>query len=307
MYPQKTSTKANRSNKPQLWAIVLALLCLVFLSACSGQNRDRSKENKEPRAVPGGTNSIGMNFVQLNAASFIMGSPDNESERNDDETQHTAHLSPFLLSSTETTQQQWNAIESYNPSKHVGDKFPVEMVSWFEAVDFCNKLSLKEGLTPVYRVVNRLTSADLEANGYRLPTEAEWEYACRAGSSEPFFTGADIQVSQANYNGKYQYRNGPASLFRNQTVEAGSLPANAFGFYEMHGNVYEWCHDGFGPYATGDVYDPAGPLMANRVDRGGSYLDEPKYLRSAYRNYQEPQLRGEYLGFRVARNVTNTK
>ncbi len=137
--------------------------------------------------------------------------------------------------------------------------------------------------------------------GLRLPTEAEWEYACRAGTPTPFSFGEDIDPEQANYNGHYPYRGNKKGLYREQTVEMGSLPANPWGLYEMHGNVWEWCQDWYGPYPGGPVTDPTGPHWGEwRVLRGGCWFNFGRYLRSACRRGLDPGHRYHYIGFRLA-------
>ena len=148
---------------------------------------------------------------------------------------------------------------------------------------------------------------DREAAGYRLPTEAEWEYACRAGTTTPFSTGERISTTQANYNGNFPYNYGNRGLFRRATVPAASLGPNNWGLYEMHGNVWEWCWDLYGPYPEeGEEprVDPAGPERgAHRVNRGGDWSSPAKTLQSAARSSDFPETAGASLGFRLARNA----
>jgi formylglycine-generating enzyme required for sulfatase activity len=241
-----------------------------------------------------------MEFVQIPAGSFMMGSKlsaeEVEQKYGDDLTffvyeqpQHKVTISkPFYLQSTEVTQGQWNKVMAYNlsSSKDCGDDCPVESVSWDAAQRFISKLNQMEG-----------------TNKYRLPTEAEWEYACRAGTTTPFFTGDCISTDQANYDGNYPGENCPKGQYREKTVKVGSLQPNAWGLYDMHGNVWEWCQDWYGDYPSESVVDPKGPDKGERrVLRGGSWFGTAGYIRSADRRRYNPlSIRG--LGFRVARDL----
>jgi formylglycine-generating enzyme required for sulfatase activity len=158
----------------------------------------------------------------------------------------------------------------------------VEQVSWNDAADFCKKLSQTTGKTVT------------------LPTEAQWEYACRAGTTTPFHTGQTISTDEANYNGNSVYGNGQKGTDRQTTIPVGSFKPNAFGLYDMHGNVLEWCSDWHGSYANANQMDPVGPSSgSDRVLRGGSYWDFPQLCRSAYRNWGVPYGRDYDVGFRV--------
>jgi formylglycine-generating enzyme required for sulfatase activity len=195
-----------------------------------------------------------------------------------------------------------------NPGFRQGDDLPVVCVSWFDAVQYCNWLSVKEGLKPAYTIAGQTVNWDRDADGYRLPTEAEWEYACRAGTTTPFFTGERISTSQANYDGNFPYGYGNRGLFRKTPLQTGSFPPNAWGVYDMHGNVWEWCWDYYGIPKTSPANavesDPAGPASgAHRVNRGGGWASAAKLLRSAARSSDFPETAGNNMGFRLARNV----
>ena len=250
-------------------------------------------------------NSIGVRLKRIPAGSFQMGSPSSEHERNDDERRHHVTLSrAFFLGVSEVTQAQWRAVMGNNPSHFSGDDRPVEKVSWLDAVEFCNQLSRLEGLRPAYQISGDDVSWNESANGYRLPTEAEWEYACRAGTATPFSFGNNITSEQVNYDGNYPYRSGREGRYRRRTVEAGSLPANDWGLHEMHGNLYEWCWDWYGSYPFSSVTDPTGPQSgSSRVERGGGWYNLARSCRSADRSRIASVARLHFLGFRVARSA----
>jgi formylglycine-generating enzyme required for sulfatase activity len=169
----------------------------------------------------------------------------------------------------------------------------VECVSWYDAIEYCNKRSQREGLTPAYTINGTNVTWNRSANGYRLPTEAEWEYACRAGTTTAYNTGASITDNM----GWYRENSGDT------THPVGQKPANAWGLYDMHGNVREWCWDWYGDYSDEAQTDPMGaPSGSDRVPRGGSWYNSAQYVRSASRNYYSLSDRDYGLGFRVARN-----
>ncbi len=227
------------------------------------------------------TNSIGMKLALIPNGTFIMGSPESEEGRMSKETQHSVTISKdYYLGVYEVTQAQYLRIMGTNPSNTQGLNNPVEKVPWADAVAFCWKLSE----LPEEKAAGRV---------YRLPTEAEWEYACRAGSTTRFgFGDSDSQL------GSYAWFDGNSN--RTTHPVGGKLP-NAWGLYDMHGNVYEWCSDWFGEYPTSSVTDPVGsPRGAGRVLRGGSCLNGAADFRSAdRRSHQTSSFRYDY-GFRVA-------
>jgi formylglycine-generating enzyme required for sulfatase activity len=232
----------------------------------------------------------------------MMGSPSSEVNRNDAEAQHRVTVSSFYMGKYEVTQREYEEIMGNNPSSFKGANLPVETVTWFDAVRYCNARSQKEGLTPAYTISGENVSWNRSANGYRLPTEAEWEYACRAGTSTPFSTGNNITTSQANYNGNYPYNNNAKGTYREKTTTVGSFASNPWGLYDMHGNVYEWCWDWYGGYSMANQTDPVGASSgAARVQRGGSWCDDARRLRSASRIVSTPSLRNIILGFRLLR------
>jgi formylglycine-generating enzyme required for sulfatase activity len=226
------------------------------------------------------TNRIGMKFVLIPAGSFTMGNPPDEPNRDTDETQHEVNITkPYYLQTTELTQGQWKKVMGGNPSYYedCGDDCPVEKVTWDDARKFIKKLNQMEG-----------------TNKYRLPTEAEWEYACRAGTETLY------SFDEVDKLGKYAWY---WDNSESQTHPVGKKKPNAWGLYDMHGNVYEWCQDWYGDYPSNSVADPKGPDKGEyRVLRGGSWNNIARFLRSAFRNRYFPYYRLNYFGFRVARD-----
>jgi len=229
--------------------------------------------------------------------AFWMGSPEDEPERGPSEARHRVVLTQgFWLADTACTQALWQAVLGGNPSRFRDDPGnPVECVSWND---------ISERFLPE---LNRLVPG-LEAG---LPTEAQWEYACRAGSETPFWFGEQITTGQVNYDGNHPYHKGPRGEYRERTVPVKALPANGWGLYEMHGNVWEWCADVYGEYPTGEAVDPTGPAglagggdamgARQRVLRGGGWCGGGGDCRSAYRYAYEPDVRYGVIGFRLAR------
>jgi formylglycine-generating enzyme required for sulfatase activity len=242
------------------------------------------------------TNSIGMTLALVPAGEFLMGSPDSDMAAPEDEKpQHLVRITrPFYLGIHQVTQGQYRKVTGTNPSYFEGsDDLPVESVSWGDAVAFCNKLSALEGLKPYYDLDS---GTHLGGEGYRLPTEAEWEHAARAGSTTRFSFGA----GEASL-GEYAWFIGNA---QDRTHPVGQKQPNAFGLHDMHGNVWEWCWDGFDAsyYGRSPGADPLGPTgAATRAHRGGSWADGEWYLRSADRGGSTPESRDDDVGFRVAR------
>jgi formylglycine-generating enzyme required for sulfatase activity len=234
-------------------------------------------------------NGVKLEMAAIPGGTFMMGSPENEIGRRDDESpQHEVTVPSFFMGKYPVTQAQYRVITGNNPSRFKSDNRPVERVSWNNAVAFCEKLSQRTGKT------------------YRLPSEAEWEYACRAGTTTPFHFGETITTDLANYNGNFTYGQGPKGVYRSQTREVGSFGvANNFGLYDMHGNVWEWCQDNRHSNYEGAPTDGSAWLdiewNANaKLVRGGSWVFNPGNSRSACR-YDYNLLDGNYnhIGFRV--------
>ncbi len=227
------------------------------------------------------TNSIGMKLNLIPPGKFTMGSPESEPGCRDNETQHLVKITkPFYLSAHEVTQAQYERVMGSNPSGSKVPTKPVEQVSWNAAVEFCRKLSDEEGVE------------------YRLPTEAEWEYACRAGTTTAYSFGAD-----ASGIGEYVWYKDNS---KGSTHPVGEKKPNAWGLFDMHGNVYEWCQDLYGPYERLQVVsDPIGPASGDhgRVLRGGACVYLPMGVRAAYRITNFPHFRNHDIGFRLARTI----
>ena len=231
---------------------------------------------------------VKMEFIFIGPGEFTMGSPANEEGRSADESpQHPVKISKgFWLAETEVTQAQYQALMGNNPSSFKGDQNPVEQVSWDEAKAFCAKLSQKANVSA------------------RLPSEAEWEYACRAGTTTPFSTGATISTDQANHNGNTTYGSGRKGVYRETTTPVKSFAANPWDLYDMHGNVWEWCADVWHENYTGAPPDgrawTTGGDQSSHVFRGGSWIYDPPFLRSALRNGGASDSRSFDYGFRPA-------
>ncbi len=225
---------------------------------------------------------IDIEWVEIPAGTFTMGSPTSEVSRDSDETQHQVTLSAFKMSKNEITFAQYDLFCEKTGRQKPNDNGwgrgnrPVINVSWEDATAFANWM------------------------GCRLPTEAEWEYACRAGTTTPFNTGNNLTTDQANYNGNYPYNNNPKGNYLQKTMPVGSYASNAWGLNDMHGNVWEWCSDWYGSYPSSPQINPTGAQSgSNRVLRGGSWRNSAQFCRSAARLYNVPSFRGSSVGFRL--------
>jgi len=249
-----------------------------------GLHGDIEWELTAPRAKQTKVDAIAgieFTFAYIAPGTFMMGSPSSEPGRDSDERQHRVTLTKgFYMQTTEVTQGQWKAVMGSNPShfKDCGDYCPVERVSWNDCQEFIRKLNQLAG-----------------ANRYRLPTEAEWEYAARAGSSARWSFG-DNEAQLKEYAWYTENSGG-------KTQPVARKKPNAWGLYDMHGNVWEWCQDGYGDYPSGSVTDPTGSSSgSDRVGRGGSWDHYAKFCRSAYRYSHTPDYRFNFLGLRLARD-----
>ena len=255
-----------------------------FSSVNSNQTQDFTATENVPKEIV---------MVSIPGGTFQMGSNDGSSG---ERPVHTVTLDAFQMSSTEITKSQYDAITGANPSYFAGDNLPVTLVSWYDAVRFCNALSDSAGLEKCYD--ESTWECDFSRNGFRLPTEAEWEYACRAGTTTKYYTGDS--ESDLDRAGWYSSN----SSLKTHTV--GGKTANAWRLYDMHGNVWEWCNDWYGSYGSESAHNPSGAQRgSSRVLRGGCCSNFATFCRSAYRHLSTPDSRKSAIGFRVVRRMSS--
>jgi len=259
------------------------MAAMIALSACTAGAQDEG-------------------MVLIEGGTFQMGSPTAEPERDADETLHEVAVADFMMSRTDVSQQEYERVMGKNPSERKGNDLPIENVTWYDAVAYCNALSQQKGLTPCYTISGTTVTWNLNANGYRLPTEAEWEYAARGGKQTPFNFGDYVHDSDVNCYNAYGYNNDATGHWVNgylqHTVEVTEYPANAFGLRNMHGNVAEWTWDWYAAYGA---HPEEGRY---KVVRGGGWNDFPKHIRSAYRSAFPADVPLYATGFRVVRSAT---
>jgi formylglycine-generating enzyme required for sulfatase activity len=276
------------------------LVVLFLLIAAGGVN---AQQNVAPN-----------NMVRIQGGTFQMGSDNGDS---DEKPVHTVTLSGFYMGKYEVTQKEYQAIMGTNPSSSKGDNLPVTHVSWYDALVFCNKLSIAEGLNPVYRISGSTNPSDWGtvptssnstwdaavivsgSNGYRLPTEAQWEYAARGGNGSP----GDYTYSGGNNISDVAWYSDNSG---NSAYAVGTKQPNGLGLYDMSGNVWEWCWDWYGTYSSGAQTDPVGAVSgAGRVGRGGGWNAAARYVRSTFRGSYSPSYRFSNLGFRLVRPLSS--
>jgi formylglycine-generating enzyme required for sulfatase activity len=281
-------------------AVLCAAVLLAGLALCQSDNKQKELPGTVKVDLGGG---VTMEFVRIKAGKFRMGSPKSERYRGPDEEQHEVEITrDFYLGQYAVTQQQYEALMGTNPSwysaKGEGKErvqglatscFPVENVSWEDAVRYCAKLTEKHGKG---------------GRKFRLPTEAEWEYACRAGTETPFSFGASCNGTEANCGGDDPYGTSVKGPNLGRPCAVGSYRPNAWGLYDMHGNVWQWCQDWYGPYGDLGNKDPLRTDKikdeGDRVVRGGCWMHEARCCRAAYRAMLLPRYRDSSVGFRVA-------
>ena len=260
-----------------------------FISPPTNPPKPAANTNLNINPISSFTEDLGkgvkLEMIAIPGGTFLMGSPENEAERLSYESpQHQVTVPSFFIGKYQLTQAQYQAIMGANPSSFKGNNRPVENVSWDDAVAFCKKLNQKTG------------------KNYRLPSEAEWEYACRAGTKTPFFFGDNITTDLVNYNGNYPYKSAAKGKYRQQTTDVGTFPPNPFGLYDMHGNVWEWCEDDWHTNYINAPIDGSGwnSRSGNRkLLRGGSWVNYPGGCRSAFRVSYSLDTYHNIIGFRV--------
>jgi formylglycine-generating enzyme len=303
--------------------LIAAGLLLVLQPAATAQ----TAPSTDPATPPAGhvaqgtitSAAAGYVLMEIQPGTFQMGSPDTESGREPDEVRHEVRITkPFWLGQKEVTQAQWKEIMGTEPfvATYMGvsfldPRFPAEGISWLDAVTFCNKLSARDGLTPAYTIQGTEASWNRSANGYRLPTEAEWEYAARAGTTTIYTKASGYgsvcgygNVADATARRKFPSWSGavPCADGHVGLAPVGSYKPNDWGLYDMTGNVSEWVWDRYAPYNTALADDPSGPDTGEkRVYRGGSWTNNHAYSRLAARGKGMPEKGDISFGFRVAR------
>jgi formylglycine-generating enzyme required for sulfatase activity len=269
---------------------LIGVMFNAFIFSCLAISQLTSGE-EPPKEI---TNSIGMKLVLIPKGTFTMGSPASELGRYQNEVQHQVSISrDYYLGATEVTQAQYEELMGENPSYFQGERVdgggarnPVELIFWDDAVEFCKRLSE----LPEEKKAGRI---------YRLPTEAEWEYACRAGSKTSYCFGEDTRLME-----QYAWYSQNSNV---QTHPVGEKKPNAWGLYDMHGNVWEWCSDRYGEYPKASVTDPLGyPQGYGRIFRGGCWSSSGLECRAAYRYWDFPSFRRDFFGFRVALSIPTT-
>ncbi len=282
--PIPAAQPTRRGNTRQKFRFETAKLEIITTRALFGEKKTEAKITLIPGEAEYITENLGggvkLDLVYIKAGSFMMGSNECDSEK----PIHKVNLSPFYMGKYTITQQQYQAIMGTNPATFEGDNRPVESVSWDDAMEFCQKLS------------------QLTKRQYTLPSESQWEYACRAGTTTPFYFGETITPDLVNYDGNYTYGEAAKGKYREQTTEVGSFPPNAFGLYDMHGNVWEWCLDTWYDSYNGAPADGSSRLNNNNeahLLRGGSWYCNPAVCRSANRIRYARVFRYDIYGFRV--------
>ena len=269
-------------------------MVFVFSSVIFCSETKAGKTVLESRTISIDSNNE-ITLVSVPAGSYEMGDHDGE---DDEKPVHTVTLDAFEMSTTEITQSHYKALTGNNPSHFAGDgRLPVERVTWYDAAKFCNMLSVKEGLPACYN--EETWECDFTKAGFRLPTEAEWEYACRAGTSTEYYTGdTESDLARAGWYGDDEGNSDE------RPHPVAQKEPNAWGLYDMHGNVWEWTNDFFGSYGSEPAHNPKGPESGSySVMRGGSWLNRANYCRSYFRINDRSERTGYFTGFRIVRSI----
>ncbi|PSB15909.1 protein kinase [filamentous cyanobacterium CCP1] len=298
--PLPAAPPAKPSIAQYLGSTINALTLKVDVLTVNMQGQETLRRANEIELVSEdlGDGTI-LELIAIMGGTFRMGSPEDEIPDEAETPQHSVAVHPFFMSMFPVTQAQWRSIAALPvvnreldpaPSRFRGKDRPVEMVSWYDAIEFCARLSQRHGRT------------------YRLPSEAEWEYACRAGTTTPFHYGETLTPDLSNYNGNHTFGSGPKGVYREETTPVGIFPANAFGLHDMHGNVWEWCADHWHDTYENAPRNSQAWLIEDesesnthfpRVLRGGAWNRDPWTCRSAYRDRDQPTTRNKFIGFRI--------
>ena len=274
----------------KIYNIMLALSIMMFIISCSDDSNSVQADK-----------TVKSTLVLIPAGPFSLGNTSSYEGEYDEKPPVTIIISkPFYISKYEITQQQYKAVMGNNPSEFKGDNLPVEQVSWYDALNFCNALSQSEGLTPCYTINGTKVTSDFEANGYRLPTEAEWEYAAKAGTKTDFYSGKLTYSGNSPIDPNLDKIAWYSANSSNATHPVGQKAPNAFGLYDMSGNVWEWCWDRYAEYPSKETKDYQGPEIGTyRVYRGGGWRNLAWYCRSTNRDRNYLDDKNNSLGFRV--------
>lgn len=310
-YPMQTVARCKIKGSGKLSVLKKGMPVFIY-SKDAVDKKDNETYLKEE-------NTGGIEMIKLPGGTFTMGSTFREEHTRYDYNPHSVTLSPFYIGKYEVTQKQYTEIMGDNRSPVKGENLPANAVSWYEAIEFCNKLSVKYNLKPYYGIDktrkdkgNKDTQDKLKynvtilgGNGFRLPTEAEWEYACMAGGATLYCYGDSLDSTMANFDGSRPY-NAAKGTERKKVIEVGSFKPNAWGLYDVHGNVMEWCWDWYDEeyYKKSPAKNPKGPGSGeDRVLRGGSWYNGSNICRASYRMSTGPSAHLDGNGFRVARSV----
>jgi formylglycine-generating enzyme len=300
---------------------LLPAYCISLLNCNTNKTHSSEKKNPEILLSP----STNMKLKLIEPGTFRMGASANEFQS--DTNEHPQHIvsltNQYYIGVYEVTQDEFIKTMGFNPStKNGNSRLPVETLSWFDAITFCNALSAKDGLDSCYVITNikkedgHIVAANVvwqkDANGYRLPTEAEWEFACRAGTTTPFPFGNSIGTDKANYSGTISYmesdgsehlKNETKGIDRGVTLPVDSLATNNWGLYNVVGNVFEWVWDYYDKYPSNNQTDPIGPdFRTERVRRSGAYTSPGYHMRSSLRHGVPPGFALFHMGLRVAKS-----